>query len=115
MDTTSIMAVIGIAVPVISWAGILYQNGNRRGSIDATTKATIEQMKKDVSLIPDLKESVADIKAIKEDVARLNRTIGNGGYSGLRGEIQNLQIHCAEEMAGLKAEVCNIKEKAKEE
>ena len=115
MDAADIMAVIGIAVPVISWAGILYQNGNRRGSIDAVTKTTIEQMKKDVSLIPDLKESVADIKAIKEDVARLNRTIGNGGYSGLRGEIQNLQIHCAEEMAGLKAEVCNIKDKSKED
>ena len=115
MDTTSIMAVIGIAVPVVSWAGILYQNGNKRGSIDATTKATIEQMKKDVSLIPNLKESVADIKAIKEDVARLNRTIGNGGYSGLRGEIQNLQVHCASEMAALKEQVCNIKDKSKED
>jgi len=115
MDSTSILAVIGIAVPIFSWAGILYQNGNRRGTIDATTKTTIEQMKKDVSSIPDLKESVADIKSIKEDVARLNRTIGNGGYSGLRGEIQSLQVHCASEMAALKEQVCNIKEKTKED
>ena len=115
MDSTSIMAVIGIAVPVVSWAGILYQNGNKRGAMDATTKASIEQMKKDVAQIPELKEAAADIKSIKEDVARLNRTIGNGGYSGLRGEIQSLQVHCASEMAALKEQVCNIKEKAKEE
>lgn len=89
MALEEVVVIIGIASPIIGWWILVYQNGRNRGSVDTEVKA--------------------DIKGIKEDVSKINKTLGNGGYSGIKGDIKEIQVNCAKEMAALKTEVANLK------
>ncbi len=77
---------VGIVSPIIGWGVLIYQNGRNRGSVDAKVKADIESIKNDNS---------KDHEYIKESINNLNKTIGNGGVSGLKGELHNIQVNCA--------------------
>jgi len=89
MALETVVVIVAIAVPIIGWGIQVYQNGKARGSVDTEMKA--------------------DIGGIKESISNINKTLGNGGYSGIKGDIKAIQIHCAEEMPALKAEVANLK------
>lgn len=96
---------VGILSPIVGWGALLYQNGKNRGSVDTKVKADIESIKNDNS---------KDHEYIKESIDNLNKTIGNGGVSGLKGKINDMQIHCAHETAEIRARLSNIDAKLKE-
>jgi hypothetical protein len=89
MALEEVVVIIGIASPIVGWGILVYQNGRNRGAVDTEVKN--------------------DIKGIKENISNINKTLGNGGYSGIKGDIKNIQVHCAEEMSALKTEVANLK------
>lgn len=86
---TIIAAGVGIASPIVGWGILLYQNGKVRGATDTEVKA--------------------DIKVMKGDVETIKKTLGNGGYVGIKQDIQKMQVNCASEMAKVKTELENIK------
>lgn len=49
-----------------------------------------------------------DITSIKNDICSIQKTLGNGGYSGLRQAIHDMQINCAGKMANVEARMKNL-------
>ena len=94
MALETILSITGITVPIVGWALLVYQNGKNRGSTDTEVKN--------------------DIKSIKEDLSNINKTLGNGGYSGLKGAINDMKVNCADQMSGLKVRVDALCEERRE-
>ena len=46
-----------------------------------------------------------DISAVKGSIVHIEHTLGNGGYKGIKQDVQNIQVNCAAEMADLKRQV----------
>lgn len=46
-----------------------------------------------------------DISAVKGSIVNIEHTLGNGGYKGIKQDVQNIQVNCAAEMADLKRQV----------
>jgi len=46
-----------------------------------------------------------DIGDVKLSIANVEHTLGNGGYKGIKQDIQNIQLNCASEMADLKRQI----------
>lgn len=65
-----------------------------------------------VRIIKEWGKSEADrtnaITAINESIKEIKHTLGNGGYSGIKQDVQKIQVHCAEEMADVKARIENL-------
>lgn len=62
-----------------------------------------------------------DVGELKEDVKDIKKTLGNGGYAGIKGDIQEIKSNCRFEMAILKQEVetnspriCKLEDKVNE-
>lgn len=49
-----------------------------------------------------------DIDEIKKTVTNIEHTLGNGGFGGIKEQIQKIQISCAGEMADHKARIENL-------
>jgi hypothetical protein len=75
------VSVVAIAITVSGWAAVYVKGIKVRAELDTNTKNDIIQ----------LKTSVEEIK----------KTLGNGGFSGLRGDIQEMRVNCAESMASI--------------
>jgi hypothetical protein len=93
---------VGILSPIVGWGVLVYQNGKSRGSLDTAVKADIAAIRS---------ENTTDHNYIKASIDTLNKTIGNGGVSGLKGEIHQMQVNCAKEMTDLKGRVNNLEDK----
>ncbi len=93
---------VGILSPIVGWGVLVYQNGRSRGTSDTTVKADIAAIRS---------ENNQDHEYIKQSIDNLNKTIGNGGVSGLKGEIHQMQLTCAKEMTDLKGRVNNLEDK----
>ncbi len=85
---------VGILSPVVGWAILIYQNGRSRGTSDTSVKADIAAIRS---------ENNQDHEYIKASIDNLNKTIGNGGVSGLKGEIHNMQVNCAKNVADIQS------------
>jgi hypothetical protein len=44
----------------------------------------------------DLMEMKGEIKTLKTDLSEVKKSIGNGGFAGIKGELQEIKIACAE-------------------
>lgn len=82
---------VGILSPIVGWGILLNREGKSRGKIDA--------------------DVAGNIKTMGEDISSIKITLGNGGFTGLKGEIHSMQVNCAKDMSALKTEVTNLKEK----
>jgi len=91
MSLETVLAIAGILSPIVGWGVIIYRDGQKRGTIDTGT--------------------AGDITKIKEDISSIKITLGNGGFTGLKGEIHTMQVNCAKEMSALQTEVANLKGK----
>lgn len=49
------------------------------------------------------------VDKIQEDVGDIKKTIGNGGYVGIKQDVQAIKLNCAKEMAELKTKVDDLK------
>jgi peptidoglycan hydrolase CwlO-like protein len=96
----SVISAVGVIWGIISLSTTM--NKNRKEAIEARDKEIKNHMETWTNMS-------RDIQQVKEDVTEIKHTVGNGGVGGLKGEIQTLRLHCAEEMATLKNEVCNLK------
>lgn len=47
----------------------------------------------------------AKVSHLEADVADIKKTLGNGGYAGIKGEIQAMKVHCAGAMAQLNVQL----------
>lgn len=90
---------VGIISPIIGWGVLVYQNGKSRGVMDTELKAEIKAVSD---------QNTQDHNYIKSSIDNLNKTIGNGGVSGLKGEIHQMQVNCAQRMAKVEERLDNL-------
>lgn len=81
--TTSIMGVVGVS----SLAGLV-------AGIRNQAKA---EAKRDLV-----------VSEIQREIKYIREILGNGQFHGIRQDIQDMKLHCAEEMAGLKEKVASL-------
>ena len=74
----TVAAVIGVAV---GW----YKSGKSRGAYEAAMRGRIKQL--------------------ESDAGEIKHIIGNGGFGGIRADIQSIKLNCAGEMAVLKTKL----------
>jgi len=84
------VGIIGIVSPIVGWGLLIYKDGKGRGRMDA------------------------GIKTLVDDVSSIKKTLGNGGYTGLKGNIHNIQVNCAREMASVNEKVAGLMRKNNE-
>jgi gas vesicle protein len=46
-----------------------------------------------------------DVGDVKSDISEIKKTLGNGGYKGIKGDIDTIKSNCGIEMASLKKQV----------
>jgi polyhydroxyalkanoate synthesis regulator phasin len=46
-----------------------------------------------------------DVSEVKSDISEIKKTLGNGGYKGIKGDIEAIKSNCGVEMATLKKQV----------
>jgi hypothetical protein len=90
MDTLLdyVAIIIGIIAPVIAWAILLVNSAKARANQDTTVKDELKSLKEGQT-------------HIKDDLSEIKKTIGNGGYGGLKADIHRIEI----EMSSLKEQV----------
>lgn len=106
--------VAGICSPIIGWVMVARKADRGNATREANTNNALTN---NANALKELRESheksnkeIKDnqtnaYKRFETQLQDIKQTIGNGGFTGLKGEIQNLQINCAREMAELKTSV----------
>ncbi len=88
-----------VVVNIAGW--IIAENRNKKNAAEAATAAA----KTHAVEMTQLNNKVDQVQT---DVGDIKKTIGNGGYVGIKQDVQAIKLHCAGEMADLKARVSNI-------
>ena len=88
IELESIAILAGVLSPVVGWGILVYRDGHARGKVDAVIEEKLSR--------------------IHQDIIDLKQTIGNGGYSGLRGEVEEIKLHCAETTGKLSAQISQL-------
>ena len=83
-----IAIIIGIIAPIIAWSILLLNSVKTRANQDTSVKDELKSLKEGQN-------------HIKDDLADIKKTIGNGGYGGLKADIHRIEI----EMSSLKEQV----------
>lgn len=94
--------VVGLVSPVVGWGILLYQNGKNMGSVDTQVKADISNIKNDQT-------------EIKEDIATINKTLGNGGYAGIKGTLHEIEVECAKKTTGFETRIKQLEAHRRED
>lgn len=90
-----------VGVNVIGW--VISENRNKV----SIQKAAIEAAKTTATEMTSLTDK---LDGVQKDVTDIKRTIGNGGYVGIKQDVAAIKLNCASEMASLKTEVANLKD-----
>ena len=89
-----------IVVNIVGWA--IAENRNKKNAEAAANSASQKSAVEMANLSNKL-------DGVQGDVTDIKHTIGNGGYTGIKGDIKAIQLNCAKEMAEVKVEIANIK------
>jgi len=88
-----------IGVNIIGW--VISSNRNKK----SMEQAAAEAAKTHAVEMTELNNKVG---IVQTDVSDIKKTIGNGGYVGIKQDVAAIKLNCAGEMAGLKVRVGNL-------
>jgi type VI protein secretion system component VasK len=89
-----------IVVNVGGW--VVSERRNKQRMAEAATEAAKTQA-------VEMSQLNNKFDKVQTDVLDIKKTLGNGGYTGIKQDIQKMQVNCAKEMAEVKTELSNLK------
>lgn len=87
-----------ILMNVVGWA--IAENRNKKNAETAANSAAQKSAVEMANLNNKL-------DVVQVDVTDIKHTLGNGGYTGIKGDIKAIQLNCAKEMAEVRTMQAN--------
>lgn len=99
--------------PALQWAQLIVLLATIIGAALTWWKAAKNSGEDRAQITESIHTLQAALDQTNTNVADIKMTLGNGGFSGIKQEIQTIKVQCAGDMSALREQVHNLEKKSR--